>query len=185
MGLCLCICASLCYVWVDTSFAVGTSPPLPARAEVTQQWASCCRDQVYPQILPLQPAAAGSASSDLLNLPHFHRACVPPLSSHRSLARIPKPPAASAQPPLGAAGCLEFPVQPDRRGPELWGRRDGKRRKKRAIQSMSWLFIHTTSNDRSGDPLPRDAAERETRGLNGEQHPDTVQQTVSSARRLN
>lgn len=145
MWLCSCICASLCYVWVNPSFAVGTSPLLPARTEVTQQWASRCRDQVYPQILPLQPAAAGSALSDLLNLPHFHHASVPPLSSHRSLARIPKPPAASAQPPLGAAGCLEFPVQPARRGPELQGRRDRKRRKKKAIQSMSWLFINTTS----------------------------------------
>lgn len=140
---------------------------------------------MYPQILPPQPAAAGSASSDLLNLPHFHHTSVPPLSSHRSLAPIPKPPAASAQPPLGAAGRLEFPVQPDRRGPELRGRRDEKRRKKKAIQSMSWLFINTTSNDRSGDPPPRDAAERETRGWNGELHPDTVKQTVSTARRLN
>lgn len=138
---CVCVFVPPCLTCESIRVLLSAHPPpLPARTEVTQQRASCCRDQVYPQILPLQPAAAGSASSDLLNLPHFHHASVPPLSSHRSLARIPKPPAASAQPPLGAAGCLEFPVQPDRRGPELQGRRDGKRGKKKAIQSMSCLF---------------------------------------------
>lgn len=74
--------------------------------------ASCSRDQVWKQILLLQPAvpaAAGSALSDLLNLPHFNLASTLLLSSYRSLAQIPKCPASSSQSPLSAAICLEPP----------------------------------------------------------------------------
>lgn len=59
---------------------------------------------------PAVPAAAGSMPSDLLNLLHFNHASTPLLSSHRSLAWIPKcPSAASSQAPLSTASCLELP----------------------------------------------------------------------------
>lgn len=177
---------------VDIAVAIGASPFLPDCAEVTQQWASCCRDQVYQRNAPLpappphslqkqQPAAA-SVLSDLLNLPHFNHNSAPLLSSRGSLARIPKPPAASSW--RSSLSGVSRPVsQPARRGLELRkGRKEGGGT---AFSIDGPLFIYITSNDHGGDPLSRDAPSAESRGLERQTHPDTVKHTVSSSRRLN
>lgn len=175
---------------VDIAVAIGASPFLPDCGEVTQQRASCCRDQVYqrnapppPHSLQKQQPAAASVSSDLLNLPHFNHDSAPLLSSHGSLARIPKPPAASSR--RSSLSGVSRPVsQPARRGLELRkGRKEGE--KKTAFSIDGPLFIYITSNDHGGDPLSRDAPNAESRGLEKQTHPDTVKHTVSSSRRLN
>lgn len=110
--------------------------------------ASCSRDQVWKQILLLQPAvpaAAGSSPSDLLNLPHFNLASTPLLSSNRSLAPIPECPSFffffSVSPqrsgPSGAS------VEPDRRGPELQVKRE---RKKKKINEWPAFFLNNITN---------------------------------------
>lgn len=135
-----------------------------------------------PPLQKQQPAAA-RVLSDLLNLPHFNHDSAPLLSWRGSLARIPKPPAAWSQ--CSSLSGVSRPVsQPARRGLELRKGRK-KRRKKERFSIDGLLFINITSNDHSGDPLSRDAASAETRGLQWQAHPDTVKQTVSSSRRLN
>lgn len=136
-----------------------------------------------PHSLQKQQPAAASVLSDLLNLPHFNHDSAPLLSSRGSLARIPKPPAASSQ--HSSLSGVSRPVsQPARRGLELRkGRKEGG--KKTAFSIDGPLFIYITSNDHSGDPLSRDAPSAETRGLERQTHPDTVKHTVSSSRRLN
>lgn len=81
-----------------------------------------------PHSLQKQQPAAASVSSDLLNLPHFNHDSAPLLSSRGSLARIPKPPAASSR--RSSLSGVSRPVsQPARRGLELRkGRKEGKKK---------------------------------------------------------
>ena len=142
------------HAWVSVCCYRLISPPLwLARGYLTA--ASCCRDQVWKQILRLQPAvpaAAGGVLSHLLNLPHFNQASAPLLSSCRSLAQIPKRLASSPQSPLRTETCAGVSTEPDRRGPGLRVKRE--RKEEKADQSLSFLNITTNR----WDALPGAAA---------------------------
>lgn len=148
---------------------------------------------------PAVPAAAGIFLSDLLNLPHFNHTSVKPLSSYRSLAWIPKRPAASSESLLSAASCLELPpIQTD--VAPSYKERERKKKEEKTFQSMSSFFKNTTKDDHSGDQgfnkcccvfvLFFYSVRQETHGtrelgLKKKMHPDTVKQTVASFHRLN
>lgn len=117
-----------------------------------------------PPLQKQQPAAA-RVLSDLLNLPHFNHDSAPLRSSRGSLARIPKPPAASSQ-HSSLSGVSRPVIQPARRGLEL--RKGRKEEEDKAFSIDGLLFINNTSNDRGGDPLSRERRRaRRPAGLNG------------------
>ena len=149
------------YVWASVCCYRLISPPLRlARGYLTA--ASCCRDQVWKQILRLQPAvpaAAGGVLSHLLNLPHFNQASALLLSSCRSLARIPKCPASSPQSPLRTENLCGVSTERERRGPE----RRVKRKEEKADQSLSFLNITTNRRDALPGAAALHPAELQTR----------------------
>lgn len=118
-----------------------------------------------PHSLQKQQPAAASVLSDLLNLPHFNHDSAPLLSSRGSLARIPKPPAASSQ--RSSLSGVSRPVsQPARRGLELRkGRKEGG--KKQRFQSMV-RFLYTSHQMTTAEILfPETRRARRPAGLKG------------------
>lgn len=175
---------------VDITVAISASPVLLDSAEVTQQWASRCRDQVYPRTPRLPPPPPPLRKPRVVvwssKLTPF-LITIQRRSSRGSLARIPKPP---AQPRLTAAAPSGvFPSGRPASQLDVALSCGGGGRKGGFFffsKSIGQLFINITSNEHIGDPLSRRGCESaETRGLEWQTHPDTVKQTVSSSRRLN
>lgn len=122
----------------------GTQPPPP------------------PHSLQKQQPAAASVLSDLLNLPHFNHDSAPLLSSRGSLARIPKPPAASSR--RSSLSGVSRPVsQPARRGLELRkGRKEGGE-KNGVFNRWSAFYIHHIKWPRRRSSFQRRAERGEPR----------------------
>lgn len=105
--------------------------------------ASCSKDQVWKQILwlqPVVPAAVGSSVSDHLNLPHFNLASTPLLFSNRSLAPIPECLAPFPSPFFSGSPSAQRSVWSLGRARQTWPRaRNKTREREKSINDLQFL----------------------------------------------